>query len=277
MLKDESGVWCDDDAQLRTAATTYFSSLFAVTDSAPVLYPISGYFPPIDEAVCSSLGSIPLDQEIKDALFSMAPLKAPGLDGLHAHFYQLHWDIVGASISMMEIWTPFCLVRHGTPVSHLFFTDDLILYAKATYENASCINSVLDLFGSCSGHEANCSTLWRALTVLWPTFTGNLSISMGNGTSLMFWTNPWLSELGPLIYFALPWEPIVLDLHVSDMVTPEGTWDWDTLHTLVAPPVIDAILHIVPPNSRMGHDRFCCYGNVVVIESSLANRLDRVL
>ncbi|KAL4352071.1 hypothetical protein GQ457_06G018000 [Hibiscus cannabinus] len=36
MLKDESGVWCDDDAQLRTATTTYFSSLFAVTDSAPV-------------------------------------------------------------------------------------------------------------------------------------------------------------------------------------------------------------------------------------------------
>ncbi|KAK9011264.1 hypothetical protein V6N11_044118 [Hibiscus sabdariffa] len=55
------GEWCDDSAQLRSAATAYFSSLFAVGDSSPVSYPISGYFPTIDEAVSSSLCSIPLD------------------------------------------------------------------------------------------------------------------------------------------------------------------------------------------------------------------------
>ncbi|KAK8652825.1 hypothetical protein V6N13_126848 [Hibiscus sabdariffa] len=61
VLKIGSGEWCDDSAQLRSAATAYFSSLFAVGDSSPVSYPISGYFPTIDEAVSSSLCSIPLD------------------------------------------------------------------------------------------------------------------------------------------------------------------------------------------------------------------------
>ncbi|KAL4353703.1 hypothetical protein GQ457_06G025370 [Hibiscus cannabinus] len=39
-LKIGSGEWCDDNAQLRVAATAFFSSLFAVTDSPPVPAPI---------------------------------------------------------------------------------------------------------------------------------------------------------------------------------------------------------------------------------------------
>lgn len=37
-------------------------------------------------------------EEIKDAIFSMGALKAPGLDGLHAMFYQSQWDIIGESV-----------------------------------------------------------------------------------------------------------------------------------------------------------------------------------
>ena len=41
------------------------------------------------------------DDEIKEALFSVGPLKAPGLDGLHALFYQNRWPIVGRSLPVM--------------------------------------------------------------------------------------------------------------------------------------------------------------------------------
>lgn len=37
------------------------------------------------------------DIEIRNTIFGMKPLKAPGTDGLHAIFYQSQWDIVGPS------------------------------------------------------------------------------------------------------------------------------------------------------------------------------------
>ncbi|MBA0584342.1 hypothetical protein Gorai_015159, partial [Gossypium raimondii] len=38
------------------------------------------------------------NEEIKKALFDMAPLKAPSSDGFHAHFFQSQWDIVSNAI-----------------------------------------------------------------------------------------------------------------------------------------------------------------------------------
>ena len=38
------------------------------------------------------------DEEIRDTIFSMKPLKAPGSDGLHAIFYQAQWEVVGKSV-----------------------------------------------------------------------------------------------------------------------------------------------------------------------------------
>lgn len=34
----------------------------------------------------------------------MAPLKAPGIDGFHAKFYQAQWDIVGPSVYTLVRW-----------------------------------------------------------------------------------------------------------------------------------------------------------------------------
>lgn len=31
------------------------------------------------------------DLEIRNAMFRMVPLKAPGVDGFHAKFFQLNW------------------------------------------------------------------------------------------------------------------------------------------------------------------------------------------
>ncbi|KAE8661412.1 hypothetical protein F3Y22_tig00113725pilonHSYRG00162 [Hibiscus syriacus] len=41
------------------------------------------------------------NSEIKEALFSMGPLKAPGLDGFHATFYQTNWDTVGEKVCQL--------------------------------------------------------------------------------------------------------------------------------------------------------------------------------
>lgn len=45
-------------------------------------------FPYIDPNVMEDLAIGVTTQEVYDSLFDMASLKAPGIDGLHAQFYQ---------------------------------------------------------------------------------------------------------------------------------------------------------------------------------------------
>ena len=44
------------------------------------------------------IGAMVTLEEIKDALWSMKPYKAPGLDGLHARFFQRFWLVVRESV-----------------------------------------------------------------------------------------------------------------------------------------------------------------------------------
>jgi hypothetical protein len=52
-------------------------------------------------------------------------------------------------------WTGVKTLRDGTSFTHLFFADDLILFAKATKKNCTTINRVLDAFCSASGQKVD--------------------------------------------------------------------------------------------------------------------------
>jgi hypothetical protein len=41
---------------------------------------------------------VPSEDEIKQVVFEMNPLKAPGSDGLPALFYKHYWSIVGRQV-----------------------------------------------------------------------------------------------------------------------------------------------------------------------------------
>lgn len=56
-----------------------------------------GCFSIIDEIVIHTLQGLVDDTKIKNSIFSMKPLKAPGVDGLYAIFYQSQWSIVDPS------------------------------------------------------------------------------------------------------------------------------------------------------------------------------------
>ena len=50
-------------------------------------------------------------------------------------------------------WKPVRVNRSGLAFSHLFFVDDLVLFAKANLENCAAIREVLDLFCSKSSQS----------------------------------------------------------------------------------------------------------------------------
>ena len=49
----------------------------------------------LSDEVSNSLAAMVTPEEIKDALWTMQPYKAPGPDGLHAGFFQRFWMIMG--------------------------------------------------------------------------------------------------------------------------------------------------------------------------------------
>ena len=55
-------------------------------------------FPRVDEINLGKLHAEVCEDEIREAIFSMHPFKAPGIDGPHAVFYQTQWDTVGSLV-----------------------------------------------------------------------------------------------------------------------------------------------------------------------------------
>ena len=49
-------------------------------------------------------------------------------------------------------WKPIWLAKHGTPLTHLFFADDLLLFAEASLNQANTIDAVLENY--CWSSEA---------------------------------------------------------------------------------------------------------------------------
>ena len=98
-IRNFNGDWITDPSSLELLVRTYFHNLF---QQEIVLIPscrgINGS-PSLQEGHLQLLNKPFSSADVKQALFDMAPFKAPaGLDGLHAGFYQNLWDLVGDSL-----------------------------------------------------------------------------------------------------------------------------------------------------------------------------------
>jgi hypothetical protein len=89
---DES--WCDNPREMQDMAHQYFGDLFSMDrEVAPdhVLNLVEQMVTPtMNQHLCEAF----TEKEISDAMFQMGPLKAPGLDGFPARFYQRNWLVV---------------------------------------------------------------------------------------------------------------------------------------------------------------------------------------
>ncbi|XP_031120221.1 uncharacterized protein LOC116023364 [Ipomoea triloba] len=112
-LKNDCDVWVEGD-DLNAVVLDYFQNIFASNiSSAEVDSFVTTVTPRVSPEQNIALLK-PFDQEeVKVALFSMFPDKAPGPDGMNPGFYQHYWDVVGSDVSYFVLK---CLNESSFPV-----------------------------------------------------------------------------------------------------------------------------------------------------------------
>ncbi|KAL0010145.1 hypothetical protein SO802_005253 [Lithocarpus litseifolius] len=223
------GDWLYEEAEVKDFIREgfnkiYTTSMASASRSIPSSLPWQAKL--LDEERESISGDM-TEEDIKAALWSLKAYKAPGLDGLHAGFFQRFWLVVGGSVidevkrvfleranipvdliavimscvstvstsilvngealdpiypsrgirqgdplspylfilcmdylgqlieekCHIKLWHPVKVAQSGPAFSHLFFADDLMLFAKADHVNCTAIRDVLDDFCSISGQS----------------------------------------------------------------------------------------------------------------------------
>ena len=96
-IKDSMGDQIYNEKDIRSHAVEYFSSLFKSEAHSYQTYFVPNFFPAVNVNYLDCVNDPVVEEEIKRAIFSMKPLKAPGIDGLQAIFYQSQWHTIGPS------------------------------------------------------------------------------------------------------------------------------------------------------------------------------------
>ena len=124
-LKLEGDEWCFDGDVLKAAILSFYKNLYTIDYSLRGTFRIHGRFPAIRNEDMVILGTQVTKEEIKVALFEMAPNKAPGVDGLHAAFFQSQWEVVGDSVcSMIQ------RIFNGAPIEPELNRTSIVLIPK---------------------------------------------------------------------------------------------------------------------------------------------------
>ena len=79
-------------------------------------------------------------------------------DPISPYLFLLCMEFLGAQITSMcedKMWDKVRASRSGPSFSHVFFADDLMLFAEADYKNCEAIIEVLDNFCNLTGQKVN--------------------------------------------------------------------------------------------------------------------------
>ncbi|XP_019196311.1 PREDICTED: uncharacterized protein LOC109190291 [Ipomoea nil] len=97
-LMNDNGDWLEGNA-MNAIILDYFTHIFSSGGPVDGDVLFSGITPRVTRTQNESLLRPFELADVKEALFAMAPDKAPGPDGMNPGFYQHFWDIVGSDIS----------------------------------------------------------------------------------------------------------------------------------------------------------------------------------
>lgn len=103
--------------------------------------------------------------------------------------------------------------------------------------------------------KGNSSNVWRGIAIVWNKFLDGLIWRVGNGRSIRFWQDPWLTS-----HYTLE-NSINLELSISeresrliDKVVYNVGWDETKIRLLLPNEISDSILSLIPPCDDAGQD-----------------------
>ena len=94
-LRDDTGGLITDIHKIGDQFVRYYEDLFQAAPLEEVEHMLNGINPSVTVEMNAKLIRPYTEQEVEVALKQMAPLKAPGPDGMPPAFYQSYWNIVG--------------------------------------------------------------------------------------------------------------------------------------------------------------------------------------
>ena len=98
-LKDSEGRWQSEEGIYTKILVDFYANLFTTSNPQKLDSIMDGVQRVVTEEMNSKLTAIYTMEEVELAIKEMAPLKAPGLDGMPPLFYQTYWIDVGMDIS----------------------------------------------------------------------------------------------------------------------------------------------------------------------------------
>ena len=113
-LRNKNGEWVDGEDQIAQLFIDYYSELFTTSNPSHLAEVLENIPQVVSDSMNADLVKPFVKQEVDVALKQMAPLKAPGLDGMPPIFYQHYWDSIGDDVSCAVL---SCLNSGSIPAS----------------------------------------------------------------------------------------------------------------------------------------------------------------
>ncbi|KAA3467762.1 reverse transcriptase [Gossypium australe] len=98
-LEDAAGNHTTESADMLKIASSYFTNLFSASTEESDEHLFGLVKPKVTASMNAALLKQFTEEEICQAVKEMPPLKAPGVDGFSATFFQTYWHIVGTDVS----------------------------------------------------------------------------------------------------------------------------------------------------------------------------------
>lgn len=104
MIQIDDDRWIVEEKQVRTLFINHYKQIYSCGDNSQHrgltdLDPLTiAALPRVQEGPAEALQRVPSDEEIRLAVFSLGPDKAPGPDGVNARFVQNLWGLLGPTV-----------------------------------------------------------------------------------------------------------------------------------------------------------------------------------